>query len=76
MASAGDFGAKSSSIINYTTYKDFPILSNHKKYQKITIYKLYAIIKIQISCFTKKNDFNNDFIAISNHFPSLQTVCY
>ena len=31
-------------------------------------------MRIQISCFIKKNDFNNDFIAISNRFASLQTV--
>ena len=34
---AGDFGAKSSSIINYTMYKNFLILSNHKEYRKIII---------------------------------------
>ena len=45
MAGAGDFGAKSASIINYTIYKDFPFLGNQKKYQKNTIQKLYEIMK-------------------------------
>ena len=40
------------------------------------MYKVHAIVKTYISCFIKKHDFINDFIAISYQFASLQKVCY
>ena len=33
-------------------------------------------MKAYISCFIKKKDLINDFIAISNQFASLSKVCY
>ena len=73
MAGAGDFGAKSSSIINYIYYKNFPNLTimDIKKLQ----YKNCNYENIN-KLFYQKNNFDNDFISISNGFASLQTVCY
>ena len=68
MAGADDLGANSSSIINYLCYKDFPILSNHKEYKQNDYIK-------SLRNNENINKFDNDFIAISDRFASLNTNC-
>ena len=76
VAGAGAFCAKSSSIINYTR-RIVPfqaIIKNIKKLQYNT--NFLCNYENMNKLFYQKNNFNNDFISISNRFASLQTVCY